>query len=80
VPEFIASAIYLLSVKPKVKKIAIINPDDAFGRDAGLIFKQALKALKPDIEIVAELYPKLGSPTFNTEISRLMAAQPDVTL
>jgi branched-chain amino acid transport system substrate-binding protein len=78
VPEFIASAIYLLSVKPNIKKIAIINPDYAFGRDAGLIFKQALKALKPDTEIVVELYPKLGSPTFNTEISRLVAAQPDV--
>jgi len=78
VPEFVASAIYLLSVKPDVKTVAIINPDYAFGRDAGLIFKQTLKALKPDIEIVAELYPKLGSPTYNTEISRLEAARPDV--
>ncbi len=78
VPEFVASALYLLSVKPDVKRIAIIDPDYAFGRDAALIFKQAMKALKPDTEIVAELYPKLGSPTFNTEISRLEAAQPDV--
>jgi branched-chain amino acid transport system substrate-binding protein len=78
VPEFVASAFYLLSVKPDVKKIAIIDPDYAFGRDAGLIFKEALKALKPDVEVVAELYPKLGSSTYNTEISRLVAAQPDV--
>lgn len=78
VPEFIASALYLLAVKPNVKTVAIINPDYAFGRDAGLIFKQTLKALKPDIEIVAELYPKLGSPSFSTEISRLVAARPDV--
>ncbi len=78
VPEFVASALYLLAVDPQVKKVAIINPDYAFGRDAGLIFKETLKALKPDVEIVAELYPKLGSPSYNTEISRLMAAQPDV--
>ncbi len=78
VPEFVASAIYLLTTDPNVKKVAIINPDYAFGRDAGLIFKETLKALKPDVEIVAELYPKLGSPSFNTEISRLMAARPDV--
>jgi branched-chain amino acid transport system substrate-binding protein len=78
VPEFIASALYLLSVDPKFKKVAIINPDYAFGRDAGLIFKETLKALKPDVEIVAELYPKLGSPSYNTEISRLVSAQPDV--
>ena len=78
VPEFVASALYLLSVDPKFKKVAIINPDYAFGRDAGLIFKETLKALKPDVEIVAELYPKLGSPSYNTEISRLVSAQPDV--
>lgn len=78
VPEFIASALYLLSVKPDVKRVAIIDPDYAFGRDAATIFKATLKALKPDIEVVAELYPKLGSPSFNTEISRLVAAQPDV--
>jgi len=78
VPEFVSDALYLLTVKPNVKAIAIINPDYAFGRDAGLIFKQTLKALKPDIEVVAELYPKLGSPSFNTEISRLVAAKPDV--
>ena len=78
VPEFIASALYLLSVDDKFKTVAIINPDYAFGRDAGLIFKETLKALKPDVEIVAELYPKLGSPSYNTEISRLVSAQPDV--
>jgi branched-chain amino acid transport system substrate-binding protein len=78
VPEFVASALYLLSVNPNFKKVAIINPDYAFGRDAGLIFKETLKALKPDVEIVAELYPKLGSPSYNTEISRLVAAEPDV--
>lgn len=78
VPEFVASVLYLLSVDPNFKKVAIINPDYAFGRDAGLIFKETLKALKPDAEIVAELYPKLGSPSYNTEISRLVSAQPDV--
>jgi branched-chain amino acid transport system substrate-binding protein len=78
VPEFVASVLYLLSVDPNFKKVAIINPDYAFGRDAGLIFKETLKALKPDVEIVAELYPKLGSPSYNTEISRLVSAQPDV--
>src|SRR5208282_5142605 len=78
VPEFVADVLYLLSVDPTFKTIAIINPDYAFGRDAGLIVKETLKALKPDVEIVAELYPKLGSPSYNTEISRLVSAQPNV--
>ena len=65
-------------MKPNFKKVAIIDPDYAFGRDAALIFKETLKALKPDAEVVVELYPKLGSPSYNTEISRLISAQPDV--
>src|SRR5690606_39327250 len=78
VPEFLAYALYMLSVKPDAQRIAIINPDYAFGHDAANIFKAALKAFKPDAEIVAELYPKLGAATFQTEISRLTAARPDV--
>lgn len=78
VPEFIAYAIYLLERKPDVKTVAIINPDYAFGHDAAKIFTAAIKALKPDVEIVAELYPKLGSPNYQTEISRLTTSRPDV--
>lgn len=78
VPEFLAYALYMLSVKPDAQRIAIINPDYAFGHDAANIFKAALKTFKPDAEIVAELYPKLGAATFQTEISRLTAARPDV--
>ncbi|HVL71814.1 MAG TPA: ABC transporter substrate-binding protein [Beijerinckiaceae bacterium] len=78
IPEFLAYAIYLLEKKPDVRRVAIINPDYAFGHDAGAIFKAALKAFKPDVEIVAELYPKLGTPNFQTEISRIVAARPDV--
>ncbi|MGX9389374.1 ABC transporter substrate-binding protein [Nitrobacteraceae bacterium UC4446_H13] len=78
VPEFIAYAVYLLAKKPDVKTVAIINPDYAFGHDAAKIFKAALHALKPDIQVVAELFPKLGSPNYQTEISRLTSARPDV--
>ncbi len=78
IPEFVAYAAYLLDRKPDVKTVAIINPDYAFGHDAAEIFKAALKALKPDVQIVAELYPKLGSPNYQTEISRLATTRPDV--
>ncbi|WP_336809964.1 ABC transporter substrate-binding protein [Bosea sp. MMO-172] len=78
IPEFVAYALYLLQQKPDVKRIAIVNPDYAFGHDAALIFKTAMKALKPDVEVVAELFPKLGSANFQTEISKLSASRPDV--
>lgn len=78
IPEFVAYALYLLDRKPDLKTVAIINPDYAFGHDAAQIFTAALKAFKPDVEVVAELFPKLGASNYNTEISRIMAARPDV--
>jgi branched-chain amino acid transport system substrate-binding protein len=78
IPEFIAYALYLLEYMPEVSRIAIINPDYAFGHDAAQIFTATLKAFRPDLEVVAELFPRLGSPSYSTEISRLVAAQPDV--
>jgi branched-chain amino acid transport system substrate-binding protein len=78
IPEFVAMAMYLLEVKPDVKTVGIINPDYAFGHDSAAIFKAALQAQKPDIEVVAELFPRLGSSSYQTEISRLASARPDV--
>lgn len=78
VAEFAAYAIYLLDRMPDVKTVGLINPDYALGHDAAKIFNATLHALKPDIKIVAELYPKLGSGNYQTEISRLSAAKPDV--
>lgn len=77
-PEMLSSAIYLLKTKPDFKTIAVVNQDYAWGRDSWEMFSTALKSLKPDVEVVAELFPKFGSPDFSAEISRLSALQPDV--
>lgn len=79
-PEMLATVIYLLKVKPDFKTIAVVNQDYAWGRDSWEIFSTALKALKPDVQIVGEFFPKFGAPDFSTEISRLQALQPDVIL
>lgn len=78
IAEFMAYVIYFLDNNPDVKRVAIINPDYSFGHDAAEIVKASLKAFKPEVEIVAELFPKMGSSTYQTEISRLSAARPDV--
>lgn len=78
IPEFMAYALYFLAENPDVRRIAIINPDYAFGHDAAAIVRATLQAINPDIEVVAELFPRLGSSTFQTEISRLSSARPDV--
>ncbi|MCZ0813831.1 MAG: ABC transporter substrate-binding protein [Pseudomonadota bacterium] len=79
-PEMLASVIYLLKTKPDFNTIAVVNQDYAWGRDSWDIFSTALKAMKPDVEVVAEFFPKFGSPDFSTEISRLQAMRPDVIL
>ncbi len=79
-PEMLAVLIYLLKTKPDFKTIAVINQDYAWGRESWEIFSTALKQMKPDVRVVAELFPKFGAPDYSTEVSRLMALRPDVVL
>ncbi|KAA0890882.1 ABC transporter substrate-binding protein [Pusillimonas sp. ANT_WB101] len=78
--EMVATVLYLLKQKPDFKTLAIVNQDYAWGRDSREIFVAALKKFKPDVKIVAEMYPKFGASDFSTEISRLQALRPDVIL
>ena len=79
-PEMLSAALYMLRKKPDLKTIAVVNQDYAWGRDSWLLFSTALRALKPDVKAVAELFPKLGAADFSTEISRLQALRPDVVV
>ncbi len=78
--EMVATVLYLMKVRPDFKTIAVVNQDYAWGRDSWEIFINTLKAFKPDVRVVAELFPKLGASDFATEISRLQALKPDVVL
>src|ERR1700760_4467477 len=79
-PEMLAVLVYLLKTKPDFKTIAVVNQDYAWGRESWEIFSTGLKAMKPDVQVVAELFPKFGAPDYSTEISRLLALRPDVVL
>jgi branched-chain amino acid transport system substrate-binding protein len=76
--ENVAAALYVLSMKPDVKTIAGLNQDYAWGRDSWETFKRAMLKLKPDIKIVEALWPALGQVDFAAEISKILAAKPDV--
>lgn len=78
--EMLASVLYLLRTNPDFETIAVVNQDYAWGRDSWDIFRTALETLKPDVEVVAEFFPKFGTGDFSTEISRLLAQRPDVVL
>ena len=78
--EMVATVLYLMKTKPNFSTIAVVNQDYAWGRDSWEIFLNTLRALKPDVKVVAEMFPKLGASDFSTEISRLQALKPDVIL
>ena len=80
VSEMVASVLYLLTVYPDFKTIAVVNQDYAWGHDSWEIFSTVLKQLKPDVEIVEEFFPKFGAPDYSSEISRLQSLRPDVIL
>lgn len=77
-PEQLAVALYLVQSNPNFKTIAGVNQDYSAGRDMWDLFITALRALRPDIKVVAELFPKFGATDYSTEISRLQALRPDV--
>lgn len=79
-PEMLGALLYLLKTTPDFSTIAVVNQDYAWGRDSWDIFSTALKAMKPDVEVVGEFFPAFGAPDFSTEISRLQALRPDVIL
>jgi branched-chain amino acid transport system substrate-binding protein len=78
--EMVATVLYLLKVRPDFKTIAVVNQDYAWGRDSAEIVLNTLKVLRPDVKVVAEMFPKVGASDFSTEISRLQALRPDVVL
>jgi branched-chain amino acid transport system substrate-binding protein len=57
--DSVAAALYVLKTNPDLKTIAGINQDYAWGRDSWELFKAAIIALKPDVRVVAELWPRL---------------------
>ena len=74
----VGAARYVLSLHPEVKTIAGVNQDYAWGRDSWEIFQRSIRKLKPDVQVVDALWPKLFAGEYGTEISKLLLNQPDV--
>jgi branched-chain amino acid transport system substrate-binding protein len=76
--DSVALARYVLKQKPDVKTIAGANEDYAWGRDSWDDFKGAMLRFKPDVKVTAELWTKIQAGEYSAEISKLLAAKPDV--
>jgi branched-chain amino acid transport system substrate-binding protein len=74
----VAAALYVTETLPQVKKIAGVNQNYAWGQDSWADFEAAMKALKPDVQVVTSQMPKLYAGQYGAEISALMSSSPDV--
>ena len=72
-----ASMLAEAAAKTDAKKYATIAPNYAYGKDAVAAFKKALKALKPDVEFVAEQWPGLFKIDAGAEVQAIEKAKPD---
>lgn len=61
----------------KVRRMATIAPDYAYGHDAVGIFVRQLKRVRPDIEIVNQQWPKLNEADYLPHLRAQMKAEPD---
>ncbi len=74
----VAAARYLAESDPKLKSIAGINQNYAWGQDSWRDFSESIKQLKPEVKIVAEQFPKIYAGQYGAEISALLSESPDV--
>ena len=74
----VAAALYALERNPKIRSIAGINQNYAWGQDSWADFEAAMKALKPGIEVKTSQMTKLFAGQFGAEISTLLSSGADL--
>ena len=76
--DAVAATMYLLDNRPAVKRVSGINQNYAYGQDSWNDFEATIKAMKPGVEIATSQMPKFGAGQYGSEISALIASNPDV--
>src|SRR5215470_4566337 len=76
----VTTAIAVARAWPDVRRIAMINPDYAFGRWFQMHFEAAREKLLPQAQTVSEVWAPLGSTEFSAHIAKTQAARPDLVV
>jgi branched-chain amino acid transport system substrate-binding protein len=71
------AAAVLMAQQP-FKRFAVTGPDYEYGHRMGEDFVTHLKKLRPDVQIVAEVWPKFGERDFTPHINALLQAKPEM--
>lgn len=74
----VGAALYIKDIKPKLKTIAGINQNYAWGQDSWADFEASIRQLIPGVTVKTSQMPKLFAGQFNTEISTLLGENADV--
>ncbi len=75
--DSVGAALYVMDVNPKVRSIAGLNQNYAWGQDSWNDFEAAMKVLKPGVEVKTSQMPKLFAGQFGAEISTLLSSKAD---
>jgi len=67
-----------LKDKPAVKTISTISPDYEYGQHLIADFKAQLAKVRPDIKVIREEWPKLGTADYTPHVTALQARIPDI--
>jgi branched-chain amino acid transport system substrate-binding protein len=70
------SGAYFMASKP-YKRYMCIGPDYSYGHSSWDMFKSKLLELRPDVEIVGELFPKFLATDYTPYIKQINEAKPD---
>jgi branched-chain amino acid transport system substrate-binding protein len=73
-----ASILTAKNWKGSFRRVAGINPDYSYGRDNWAAFLAIMKRHGIEVEVVSELWPKLGSTDFTSHVAALQQAKPDL--
>jgi branched-chain amino acid transport system substrate-binding protein len=76
--DSVGAALYVKDSKPKMKSIAGLNQNYAWGQDSWGDFEASMKQLIPGVEVKTSQMPKLFAGQYNAEISTLLGAKADV--
>ena len=75
--DSVGAALYLKETKPKLKSIAGLNQNYAWGQDSWVDFEASMKHMVPNLEVKTSQMPKLFAGQYNAEISTLLGAKAD---
>jgi branched-chain amino acid transport system substrate-binding protein len=76
--DSVGAAFFVRDTKGKVKSIAGVNQNYAWGQDSWGDFEASMKQLDPAVEVKTSQMPKLFAGQYNAEISSLLGAGAEV--